>query len=172
MPLKQKLVLIIGILYILNGLITDIENIVHNYPLDYILSTAIQYNAMALAMILATFRKKTPALVLTILAVVMCLVNQYILTYGEVDPFYRTLYYMLEYILMGAYILAGDRKKDSLLWCGIFLFAVAYSVYEIAHYYLSLRDLVFLILYLGFYLLGYSPDKWYERKKIPENTNA
>ncbi len=37
---------------------------------------------------------------------------------------------------------------------------------------LSLRDLVFLILYLGFYLLGYSPEKWYERKKIPENTNA
>lgn len=116
-------------------------------------------------MILANFKKKTPALILVIVAVVLCLVNQYLLTYGGVDPFYRTLYYMLEYILLIAYILVDDsQKKNSLLWCGLFLFSVAYSVYEVAKI-LSLRDLVFLILYLSFYLVGYSPNKWYERKK-------
>ena len=74
--------------------------------------------------------KKTPALVLTIFALVLCLVNQYLLTYGGVDPFYRTLYYILEYILLIAYILVDDsQKKNSLLWCGLFLFSVGYSIY-------------------------------------------
>ena len=105
-------------------------------------------------------------------SLLLCLVNQYILTYGEVDPWYRTLYYMLEYILLIAYILVDDsRKKNSLLWCGIFLFSVGYSVYEVAKV-LSLSDLVFLLLYLSFYLVGYSPDKWYERKSIKARDDA
>ena len=29
---------------------------------------------------------------------------------------------------------------------------------------LSLKDLVFLVHYLAFYLVGYSPDKWYGRR--------
>jgi hypothetical protein len=79
---------------------------------------------------------------------------------------------MLEYILMTAYILVGvDRKKNSLLWCGIFIFSVGYSVFEVAKY-LSFRNLAFLIHYLALYLVGYSPDKWYERKTIPQNTQA
>ena len=162
--LKQKLVLILGILYVLLHLGMEIEDLVHNAPLDYIISIFIQYNAMAAAMVLITFKKKTPALVLTISALVLCLVNQYLLTYGGVDPFYRTLYYMLEYILLIAYILVDDsRKKNSLLWCGLFLFSVGYSIYEVAKV-LSLSDLVFLLLYLSFYLVGYSPNKWYERR--------
>ncbi len=162
--LKQKLVLILGITYILVHLGIDIENFVHGASLTYLISIFFQYNAMAAAMILVTFKKKTPALILVIFAVVLCLVNQYLLTYGSVDPFYRTLYYMLEYILLIAYILVDDsQKKKSLLWCGLFLFAVGYSVYEIAEF-LTLRDAVFLLLYLSFYLVGYSPDKWYERR--------
>ena len=170
--LKQKLVLILGILYVLLHLGMEIEDLVHNAPLDYIISIFIQYNAMAAAMVLITFKRKTPALVLTIIALVLCLVNQYLLTYGSVDPFYRTLYYMLEYILLIAYILVDDsQKKNSLLWCGIFLFSVGYSVYEVAKV-LSLSDLVFLLLYLSFYLVGYSPDKWYERKSIKARDDA
>ena len=145
--LKQKLVLILGILYVLFHLGMEIEDLVHNAPLEYIISI-----------------RKTPALVLTIIALVLCLVNQYLLTYGSVDLFYRTLYYMLEYILLIAYILVDDsQKKNSLLWCGFFLFSVGYSVYEVAKV-LSLSDLVFLLLYLSFYLVGYSPNKWYERR--------
>lgn len=163
--LKQKLVLILGIAYILLHAGMDAESIGYGAPLSYIISVFFQYSATAVAMILANFKKKTPALILVIVAVVLCLVNQYLLTYGGVDPFYRTLYYMLEYILLIAYILVDDsQKKNSLLWCGLFLFSVAYSVYEVAKI-LSLRDLVFLILYLSFYLVGYSPNKWYERKK-------
>ena len=170
--LKQKLVLILGILYVLLHLGMEIEDLVHNAPLDYIISIFIQYNAMAAAMVLITFKRKTPALVLTIIALVLCLVNQYLLTYGSVDPLYRTLYYMLEYILLIAYILVDDsQKKNSLLWCGIFLFSVGYSVYEVAKV-LSLSDLVFLLLYLSFYLVGYSPDKWYERKSIKARDDA
>ena len=162
--LKQKLVLVLGTAYILLHLGMEIEDLVHNAPVLYIISIFIQYNAMAAAMVLITFKRKTPALVLTIIALVLCLVNQYLLTYGSVDPFYRTLYYMLEYILLFAYILVGDgQKKNSLLWCGLFLFSVGYSVYEVAKV-LSLSDLVFLLLYLSFYLVSYSPEKWYERK--------
>ena len=162
--LKQKLVLILGIAYILLHLVMETEDLLRGAPPIYMISVFIEYNAMAAAMILVNFKKKTPALVLTISALVLCLVNQYLLTYGGVDPFYRTLYYMLEYILLIAYILVDDsRKKNSLLWCGFFLFSVGYSVYEVAKV-LSLSDLVFLLLYLSFYLVGYSPDKWYERK--------
>ena len=170
--LKQTIVLILGILFVLNRIANGIYAYIHGGPLDYIISTSVQYASMAAAMVLVTFRKKTPALVLTIFALLLCLVNQYILTYGEVDPWYRTLYYMLEYILMTAYILVGvDRKKNSLLWCGIFIFSVGYSVFEVAKY-LSFRDLAFLIHYLVFYLAGYSPDKWYERKTIPQDALA
>ena len=63
------------------------------------------------------------------------------------------------------------KALNSLLWCGLFIFSVGYSVYEIAKF-LSVKDLVFLIHYLAFYLVGYSPDKWYERKTIPQNTQA
>ena len=162
--LKQKLVLILGIAYILLHLVMETEDLLRGAPPIYMISVFIQYNAMAAAMILITFKKKTPALILVIFAVVLCLVNQYLLTYGSVDPFYRTLYYMLEYILLIAYILVDDsQKKNSLLWCGFFLFSVGYSVYEVAKV-LSLSDLVFLLLYLSFYLVGYSPEKWYERK--------
>ena len=169
---KQKLVLVIGILYSLNIITNNIFNYVHSAPLLYIISTHVQYACMITAMILITYRKKTPALVLTILAVVICLVNQYVLTYGSVDPFYRTLYYMLEYILLIAYILIrDDRQRDSLAWCGIFIFAVGYSVYEIAKF-LTVKDLVFLINYLVFYLVGYSPDKWYNRGKTRESTGT
>ena len=74
--------------------------------------------------------------------------------------------------LLIAYILTGDdQKRNSLLWCGLFIFSVGYSVYEIAKF-LSVKDLVYLIHYLAFYLVGYSPDKWYERKTIPQNTQA
>ena len=119
-------------------------------------------------MILITYRRKTPALVLTVLAVMLCLVNQYVITYGSVDPIHRTLYYMLEYILLIAYILIrDDRKRNSLIWCALFIFSVGYSVYEIAKF-LTLKDLVFLIHYLAFYLIGYSPDKWYDREKKRE----
>ena len=167
--LKQAIVLTLGILFILNHITNGIYAYIHGGPLDYIISTSVQYFSMAVAMICVTFRKKTPALVLTILAVLLCLVNQYILTYGEVDPFYRTLYYMLEYILLIVYTLVGvDRKRNSLLWCGLFIFAVAYSVYEVAKI-LTIKDLMFLIHYLAFYLVGYSPDKWYEQKRIPQN---
>ena len=162
--LKQKLVLILGIAYILLHLVMETEDLLRGAPPIYMISVFIQYNAMAAAMILITFKKKTPALVLTISALVLCLVNQYLLTYGSTDPFYRTLYYLLEYFLLIAYILVDDsQKKNSLLWCGLFLFAVGYSVYEIAEF-LTLRDAVFLLLYLSFYLVGYSPEKWYERK--------
>ncbi len=100
----------------------------------------------------------------------ICLVNQYVITYGSVDPFYRTLYYMLEYILLIVYILIDDdRQRNSLIWCGLFIFSVGYSVYEIAKF-LTFKDLVFLINYLTFYLVGYSPDKWYDRRKTRENT--
>ena len=162
--LKQKLVLILGIAYILLHLVMETEDLLRGAPPIYMISVFIQYNAMAAAMILITFKKKTPALVLTISALVLCLVNQYLLTYGSTDPFYRTLYYLLEYFLLIAYILVDDsQKKNSLLWCGLFLFAVGYSVYEIAEF-LSLMDAAFLLLYLCFYLVGYSPEKWYERK--------
>ena len=162
--LKQKLVLILGIAYILLHLVMETEDLLRGAPPIYMISVFIQYNAMAAAMVLITFKRKTPALVLTIIALVLCLVNQYLLTYGSTDPFYRTLYYLLEYFLLIAYILVDDsQKKNSLLWCGLFLFAVGYSVYEIAEF-LSLMDAAFLLLYLCFYLVGYSPDKWYERK--------
>ena len=162
--LKQKLVLILGIAYILLHLVMETEDLLRGAPPIYMISVFIQYNAMAAAMILITFKKKTPALILVIFAVVLCLVNQYLLTYGSTDPFYRTLYYLLEYFLLIAYILVDDsQKKNSLLWCGLFLFAVGYSVYEIAEF-LSLMDAAFLLLYLCFYLVGYSPEKWYERK--------
>ena len=134
----------------------------------YIISTHAQYACMISAMILITYRRKTPALVLTVLAVMLCLVNQYVITYGSVDPIHRTLYYMLEYILLIAYILIrDDRKRNSLIWCALFIFSVGYSVYEIAKF-LTLKDLVFLIHYLAFYLIGYSPDKWYDREKKRE----
>ena len=42
-----------------------------------------------------------------------------------------------------------------------------HPVYEIAKF-LTLKDLVFLIHYLAFYLIGYSPDKWYDREKKRE----
>ena len=101
----------------------------HSAPVLYIISTHAQHSCMISAMILITYRRKTPALVLTVLAVMLCLVNQYVITYGSVDPIHRTLYYMLEYILLIAYI---------------------------------------LIHYLAFYLIGYSPDKWYDREKKRE----
>ena len=127
---------------------------------------------MVAAMILINYRKKIPALVLTILATLICLVNQYILTYGDVDPFYRTLYYMIEYILLIVYIvIRDDQKRNSLIWCGILIFATGYSVYEVAKY-LTDRDVIFLTLYLSFYLVGYSPDKWYKRKKVQESTET
>ena len=132
--------------------------------MEYLISTHLQYNCMIAAMILINFRKKTPAVILIVLAIALCLVNQYVLTYGGVDPFYRTLYYMLEYILLIVYALTVDRQnRNSLVWCLLFLFAVAYSVYEVAKV-LSLKDLVFLVHYLAFYLVGYSPDKWYGRR--------
>ncbi len=169
--LKQKIVLIAGILFVLNHTTTGIYACVHNAPLIYIISTNVQYTSLAAAMICATFRKKTPALVLVTIALALMLINQYVLTYGDVDPFYRTLYYLLEYILLMAYALTGDdRKRNSLLWCGLFIFSVGYSVYEVSKY-LSVKDLVFLIHYLVFYLLGYSPDRWYEGKK-PQNVQA
>ena len=170
--LKQTIVLILGILFVLNQITTGIYGYVHNAPLDYIIRTSVQYACMAAAMILAAFRKKTPALVLVIAAMILCLVNQFIPPVNKTDPIYRTLYYMLEYILLLAYILTGDdRKRNSLLWCGLFLFSVGYSVYEVAKI-LSLSDLVFLLLYLSFYLVGYSPDKWYERKSIKARDDA
>ena len=73
--LKQRLVLILGILYFLLHLGMETEDLVHKAPLDYIISTFIQYNAMAAAMVLITYKRKTPALVLTIIALVLCLVN-------------------------------------------------------------------------------------------------
>ncbi len=140
----------------------------HSAPVLYIISTHAQYACMISAMILITYRRKTPALVLTVLAVMLCLVNQYVITYGSVDPIHRTLYYMLEYILLIAYILIrDDRKRNSLIWCALFIFSVGYSVYEIAKF-LTLKDLVFLIHHLAFYLIGYSPDKWYDREKKRE----
>lgn len=161
---KQKLVLVLGIAYVLFLFISDILHLMKNAPLLYLASTFVQYTSMAAAMILITFRRKTPALILTIFALALCLVNQYVLTYGDVDPIWRTLYYMLEYILLIAYILVGDRRKrNSLVWCFVFIFSVAYSVYEVLSYF-SDRDLVFILLYLSFYLTGYSPDRWYERK--------
>ena len=163
--LKQKLVLILGIAYFLFNTISQIYLFKrYSAPLDYMLSTFVQYTCMIAAMVLITFSKKKPALILTAVAVVLCLVNQYVLTFGDVDPFYRTLYYMIEYCLLIAYILAGNRQnRNSLLWCGIFIFAVGYSVYEVLSTF-SFRDLLFILLYLSFYLTGYSPDKWYERK--------
>ncbi len=160
--LKQKLVLILGIVYYLVFACMQIEHLVYEAPRLYVYSTFLQYTAMITSMQLITFKRKTPALVLVICAVVLCLINQYVLTYGTVDPFYRTLYYMLEYIILIAYILIdGRHKKDSIIWCCLFLVAVGYSVYEVAKI-LSLMDLVFLTLYLSFYLVGYSPEKWYE----------
>ena len=76
---KQTIVLILGILFVLNEITTGIYGYVHNAPLDYIISTSVQYACMAAAMILAAFRKKTPALVLVIAAMILCLVNQFIL---------------------------------------------------------------------------------------------
>ena len=170
--LKQTIVLILGILFVLNQITTGIYGYVHNAPLNYVISTSVQYACMAAAMILAAFRKKTPALVLVIAAMILCFANQFIPPVNKTDPIYRTLYYMLEYILLIAYILTGDdQKRNSLLWCGLFIFSVGYSVYEIAKV-LSFKDLVYLIHYLAFYLVGYSPDKWYERKTIPQNTQA
>ena len=163
---KQVIVLTLGILYFLFILANNIYSASRysDVRLAYLLSTLVQFGCMAASMVLTTFRKKIPALALTAAAWVLCLVNQYLLTYGGVDPFYRTLYYLLEYFLLIAYILTGDsQKKNSLLWCGLFLFSVAYSVYEIAEF-LTLRDAVFLLLYLSFYLVGFSPDKWYERR--------
>ncbi len=170
--LKPTIVLILGILFLLYQVTANIYHFLHNAPTLYLNSTYFQYGCMVAAMILITYRKKIPALVLTILAVTTCLVNQYILTYGSVDPFYRTLYYMLEYILLIVYILIrDDQKRNSLVWCGVFIFATAYSVYEVAKI-LTIKDLVFLTLYLSFYLVGYSPDKWYKRKKVQESTET
>ena len=167
--LKPRIVLILGILFSLYMVTSNIYNYKHGAPTIYLNNTYLQYVCMVAAMILANYRKKIPALALTILAVMICLVNQYILTYGDVDPFYRTLYYMLEYILLIVYILIrDDKKRDSLIWCGVFIFATGYSVYEIAKV-LSIKDLVFLTLYMSFYLVGYSPNKWYKRKKVQES---
>ena len=162
--LKQKLVLVLGIAYVLFLFISDIFYLTNNAPLLYLASTFVQYTSMAAGMILITFRKKTPALILTVFALALCLINQYALTYGGVDPIWCTLYYLLEDVLLIAYILLGDnRKRNSLLWCGLFIFSVGYSVYEVLSFF-SVRDLVFILLYLSFYLTGYSPDRWYERK--------
>lgn len=102
--LKQTIVLILGILFVLNKITIGIYGYVHNAPLDYVISTGVQYACMAAAMILAAFRKKTPALVLVIAAIILCLANQFIPTVNKTDPIYRTLYYMLEYILLIAYM--------------------------------------------------------------------
>ena len=170
--LKQIIVLILGILFPLYIAVSYILYFIYDPPVLYLTSTFIQYSCMATAMILITFRKRIPALVLTILALLIMFVNQYILTYGEMDPWYRTLYYILEYILLIAYILIrDDEKRNSLIWLGLFIFATGYSVFEIVNY-LTIRMLIHLILYLSLYLVGYSPDKWYRRKKVQESTKA
>ena len=111
--LKQKLVLILGTLLFLNIATNNIFFFVHNAPVLYLISTHVQYACMISAMILVTYRKKTPALILVIFAMAVCLVNQYVLTYGTVDPIHRTLYYMLEYILLIVYALIGDDRKGT-----------------------------------------------------------
>ncbi len=171
--LKQKIVLILGILYILYNILIKADNFRrYDVQLIYLISTFVQFACMASSMILVTFRKKIPALALTVTAVLLCLANQFIIPYGGMDPLWKTLYYMLEYILLIVYILRGnDRNRNSLIWCGLFIVAVIISVYEIAEV-LSMRDLMLLVLYLSFYLVGYSPDKWYEGKKIPKETPA
>ena len=173
--LKQKLVIILGILYILYRVTSIVLNLQSYNSADaviYLASTFIQFTCMAISMILITFRKKTIALILTITALLICLLNQYVIPYGEVDSFAKTLYYMLEYILLVVYILGGDDKnRNSLIWCGLFIVSTILSVFEIANYF-SVKNLMLLIQYLPFYLVGYSPDKWYERKKVPNEAQA
>lgn len=160
---KQKIVLVLGILYILFHIIQDIWIYGLNPELLYILSTSTQYASMAFAMIFANFRKKKPAVILVSIALALCFVNQYAITYGTVDPFFRTLYYMIEYILLFAYALADDRKRDRLIWVFLFIFAVGYSVWEVLRYYNDMK-IIFIALYLGFYIAGYAPEKWYKTK--------
>ncbi len=57
--MKQKLVLIIGILYSLNIISNKIFSYVHNAPVLYLVNTYVQYACMISAMILITYRRKT-----------------------------------------------------------------------------------------------------------------
>ena len=171
---KQVIVLTLGILYFLFILANNIYSASRysDVRLVYLISTLVQFGCMAASMVLTTFRKKIPALALTAAAWVLCLVNQLAIPYGGMDSVWKTLYYMLEYILLVVYHLYGsDRNRNSLIWCGLFIVATGLSVYEIAEV-LSLRDLLHLVLYLSFYLVGYSPDKWYGRKNVQAGTQA
>ena len=87
--LKPVIVLVLGILFSLNQITNGICGFVNGGPLIYIVSTSTQLICMAAAMICAVNRKKIPAVVLTCVALVLCLVNQYVLTFGEVDPLHR-----------------------------------------------------------------------------------
>ena len=170
--LKQIIVLILGILFPLYIAVSYILYFIYDPPILYLISTFVQYSCMATAMILITFRKRIPALVLTILALLIMFFNQYIPPDGDMDPIYRTLYYILEYVLLIVYILIrDDQKRNSLIWLGLFILATGYSVFEIVNY-LTIRMLIHLILYLALYLVGYSPDKWYKRKKVQESTTT
>ena len=167
--LKPIIVLILGILFPLYIAVSHILYFIYDPPILYLTSTFIQYSCMATAMILITFRKRIPALVLTILALLIMFFNQSIPPDGDMDPIFRTLYYILEYVLLIVYILIrDDQKRNSLIWWGLFILATGYSIFEIVNY-LTIKSLIHLILYLSLYLVGYSPDKWYIRKKVQES---
>ena len=171
--LKVLLVLILGgVLWIVKAI-----TIISGFRGFDLVCTFLMVTFAIVAMILFTLRKKIPAIILAAGAVQFLFLDLFVFLISMGDSFSYIFSYfsfwffqlvdISQFGLLLIYTILADRHRDSIIWLIIFLGSnLVYMIYNLIIGGFDIGSLIlWLLLNVGFFAIGYSPDKWYRRNR-------